>query len=164
MRHALIAALVVAGAPLAACETTPTHYMPALSAGAVGFSDYRLEPGRYRITFKGGPGAPSNQIEDYALLRASDLALRDGYDWFEVVGGYGDSRGENSGPRLSVGGGSASFGRHSAVGFGLGTSFDLGGGPAYSRTIEVVMGKGRKPDQPGAYDARGVRDSIGPRA
>jgi hypothetical protein len=163
MKRALIA-IVLATAGLTACETVPTHYTQATSPSSVGFSDYRVEPGRYRITFHGGPGAPPNQVEDYALLRAADIALREGFDWFEVVEGYGDRSGSNSGPRVSIGGGSSSFGRHSAVGLGIGTSFDLSGGPAYSRTIEVVMGKGARPDRPSAYDARGVRDSIGPRA
>lgn len=163
MKRALIA-IVLAAAGLTACETVPTHYAQATGPSSVGFSDYRVEPGRYRITFHGGPGAPPNQVEDYALLRAADIALREGFDWFEVVEGYGDRSGGSSGPRVSIGGGSASYGRHSAVGLGIGTSFDLGGGPAYSRTIEVIMGKGARPDRPSAYDARGVRDSIGPRA
>jgi hypothetical protein len=164
MKRALIAALIAAGLGLSACETVPTRYVPSAGASSVGYSDYRIEPGRYRITFRGGPGAPPNQVEDYALLRAADLALRDGYDWFEVVEGYGERNGQRSGSSVSIGGGGGSFGRHSGFGVGVGTTFDLSGGPAYSRTIEVVMGKGPRPDRPHTYDARGVRDSIGPRA
>ena len=163
MKRALFAIALLTSTGLTACETIPTRYAAAASPAAVGYSEDRIEPGRYRITFRGGPGAPPNQVADYALLRAADVALRDGYDWFEVVEGYGERSGSGNGPRLSVGGGSASFGRHSAVGVGIGTSFDLGGGPAYSRTIEVVMGKGARPDRQTAYDARGVRDSVGPR-
>lgn len=164
MKYAAIAALAAASLGLVACETVPTRYGPASGPQAVGFNEYRLAPGRYRITFRGGPGAPANQVEDYALLRAADVTLRDGFDWFEIVEGYGERSGGGSGPRVSVGGGSSSYGRHTAVGVGIGTSFDLGPGPAYSRTIEVVMGKGARPDRAQVYDARGVRDSIGPRA
>jgi hypothetical protein len=164
MKRAILAVLIASGLGLAACETVPTRYGPSAGPTAVGFSDYRIEPGRYRVTFRGGPGAPPNQVEDYALLRAADIALRDGYDWFEVVEGYGESNGREPRSSVSVGGGGASFGRHSSFGLGVGTTFDLSGGPAYSRTIEVVMGKGPRPDRPRTYDARGVRDSIGPRA
>jgi hypothetical protein len=29
--------------------------------------------------------------------------------------------------------------------------------------LEIVMGRGQRPDRPGAYDARGVQDAIRPR-
>jgi hypothetical protein len=49
------------------------------------------------------------------------------------------------------------------VGLGLGTSFNLGGGPALAVTIEVVMGRGARPAGADVYDARGVRQSLGQR-
>jgi hypothetical protein len=62
---------------------------------------------------------------------------------------------------MSVGGGSASFGRRSSVGVGLGTSFDLSGGPQLTRNLEIKLGRGVKPDD--AYDATDVIRTIGPR-
>ncbi|ATC32203.1 hypothetical protein CA606_07480 [Caulobacter vibrioides] len=151
-----LAALLLAG-----CATAPTVYRAAASAPtAVGYSEYRLEAGRYRVTFQGGPGAPEAQVADYALLRAAELALRDGYDWFRVADRSTTMSG-GSGPRLSVGGGSASFGRHSGIGVGLGTSFNLGPGPAYARSIEVVFGKGPTPRDRDAYDAREIVKVVG---
>ncbi|HEX5378908.1 MAG TPA: hypothetical protein VFW47_10055 [Phenylobacterium sp.] len=155
---------VAACAALSACATpTPTAYGPASGPRAVGFSEFRLEPGRYRITFRGGPGAPAAQVADYALLRAADLALADGYDWFRVY----DRRIEGetgNGPRVSLGVGGASFGGHSAVGVGVSRGFELGGGPSLTQTLEVVMGKGDAPRDPDVYNAREVRGAIGPRA
>ena len=81
-----------------------------------------IEPGRYRVTFHGGPGAPPAQVQDYALLRAADLTLADGYDWFRVTDRDMRLTGGN-GPRLGLGIGGASFGRHSAVGGSVGTGF-----------------------------------------
>lgn len=157
--------LIAAGAAallLAACATAPTLYRSAASTpNAVGYSEYRLEAGRYRVTFQGGAGAPEAQVADYALLRAAELALRDGYDWFRVADRSTTVRGGDSGPRLSVGGGSASFGRRSGVGVGLGTSFNLGPGPAYVRSIEVVFGKGPTPRDRDAYDAREIVRVVG---
>lgn len=154
----------LAALSLAACATTPTVYQPALGPEAVGYSEYRIEPGRYRVTFRGGPGAPPEQIADYALLRAADLALAEGYDWFRIAERFVRQEGSGSGPRVSLGAGGADFGRRSSVGLGLGTSFNLGGGPAFSQTMEVVMGKGQAPRGADVYDAREIRRAVGARA
>jgi hypothetical protein len=163
MKRALIAA--VATLSLAACAT-PTVYAPSASPRTSGFSDYRIETGRYRVTYTGGNGAPMNQVADYALLRAAEVAVRDGYDWFRVVdrrdqrigGGYG-----NSGPRLNLGVGSGGGGwrRGGGVRVGVGTSFDLSGGPVLSRTLEVIAGKGERPKDRDVYDARDIIRVIG---
>lgn len=148
---------------LAACAT-PTVYQPlppGAARGAVGFSEYRIEAARYRVTFQGGGGAPPQQVADYALRRAAELAVRDGYDWFRVVDRYTTQAGDPSGPRLSLGTGTSSYGRSSGFGVGVGTSFDLGGGPAFSHTMEVVMGRGEKPVGLDVYDARGVMGALG---
>jgi outer membrane protein TolC len=149
---------------LSACATTPTVYAPAAGPKAVGFSEYRIEPGRYRITFQGGPGAPLEQVSDYALLRAADLAIADGYDWFRVSDRYLRQAGASSGPRFSVGAGGADFGRRSSVGLGVGTSFNLGGGASVAQTLEVMMGRGPPPRGADVYDAREIRRVIGARA
>jgi len=145
---------------LAACETPqPMAYQPVAGPQQVGFSEQRIEPGRYRIYFHGAPGAPRAMVEDFALRRAADLTLGGGYDWFRV---YDRSVAYNrpTGPRVGLSIGGVSFGRHSAVGGSVGQAFDLGGGPSVTATLEVTMGKGPRPPGPDAYDARGVRESI----
>jgi hypothetical protein len=122
----------------------------------------RIEPGRYRVTFQGGPGAPPAQVQDYALLRAANLALADGYDWFRVTDRVTRQNGY-SGGSLSVGVGGMSFGRHSAVGGSVASGVPLGGGPALVTTLEVLMGKGPKPPEGDVYDARGVQRAIAAR-
>jgi hypothetical protein len=165
IKPALLAAALIAPLLLAACETPmPTIYAPAPGPRAVGFSELRLEPGRYRITYRGGPGAPPTQVSDYALLRASDLALRDGYDWFRVSDRHLDRVGYAGGSSVSFGVGGASFGRHSAVGVGVGQSFPLGdSGVILAQTLEVMLGKGPPPRDADVYDAREIRRAIGPR-
>jgi len=160
MKRALLTA--AACLSLAAC-VTPTHFQPSTAGGGVGFSELRIEPDRYRVIFQGGPGAPEAQVQDYALLRAADLAIAGGYDWFRVVDrtirqtGYG-------GASIGVGVGGMSFGRHSATGASVGGGFPLNGGPALQASLEVLMGKGPRPSGPDVYDAHGVRESIGARA
>ena len=160
----VLSALTVALAAslmLGACATPPTLYQPAAGPVAVGYSEYRIEPGRYRITFRGGPGAPAQQVADYALRRAADLALADGYDWFRVADRVTDVR-PDTGPRMSVGIGGATFGRHSGASVGVSQGIPLGGGPTLAQTIEVVMGKGDRPRGADIYDARELRRNLGP--
>jgi hypothetical protein len=105
------------------------------------------------------------QVADYALLRAADLTLADGYDWFRVVDRYAAQSGGGGGPQLSVGAGGGSGGYRSGVGVGVGTSFDLSGGPALTQIIEIIMGKGAPPPSAKGevYNAADVRRTIGGR-
>lgn len=154
--------IAVAALSLAACATAPTLYQPAAGPQAVGYSEYRIEPGRYRVTFRGGPGAPPQQVMDYALVRAADLAIAEGYDWFRVADRFTEGRPDN-GPRIGLGVGGGDYGYRSGVSVGVGTSFNLGGGPSVATTIEVVMGRGERPRDGGVYDARALRRSLGDR-
>lgn len=156
----LFLAAAAASLALSACATASTLYQASNGPQAVGYSEYRIEPGRYRITFRGGPGAPAQQVADYALLRAADLAVAEGYDWFQVADRFSEGR-PDTGPRIGVGLGGGDFGRRSGVSLGLGTSFNLGGGPAIASTLEVVMGRGERPRGADSYDARALRRSLG---
>ena len=156
----LAIATVAVSLVLSACATAPTLYQASIGPRAVGYSEYRIEPGRYRITFQGGPGAPAQQVADYALLRAADLAVAEGYDWFQVADRFSEGR-PDTGPRIGVGLGGGDFGRRSGVSLGVGTSFNLGGGPAIASTIEVVMGRGERPRGADSYDARALRRTLG---
>jgi hypothetical protein len=161
MRRLLLVTL--AAASLAACETTPTVYQPLSTASAVGYSEMPIEQDRWRVTFRGGPGADPARVADLALRRAAELTLARGYDWFRVTQRYGEGRG-GGGPVVSLGAGSASFGRGSAFGVGGGLGFDLGGGPRLTETIEVLMGHGAAPREPDVYDAHDVARSLGQRS
>lgn len=160
-RLLVIAAL---SAALAGCATTPTVFAPATGPQAVGFSDLKIEPGRYRVTFRGGSGAPMAQVSDYALLRAADLTLADGYDWFRVVDRIVMESAGAGGPQVSFGAAGGSGSHSSNVGLGVGTTFNLGGGAALSQTLEILMGRGAKPSDGEVYDARQVRQTVGARA
>ncbi|OZA72087.1 MAG: hypothetical protein B7X77_12480, partial [Caulobacter sp. 39-67-4] len=69
-----LAGLVLSLALLGGCASAPTLYAARATPAGVGYTEFRLEPGRYRVTFQGGPGAPVEQVSDYALLRAAELA------------------------------------------------------------------------------------------
>lgn len=160
MKRLILPAIAALG--LSACATQPTVYQPATGPKAVGYSDYRIESDRFRVTFQGGPGASAQQVSDLALLRAADLAVANGYDWFRVSDRFVQGRAD-SGPRIGLGVGGADYGRSSGVGLGLGTSFNLGGGPSLTVTLEVMMGKGERPRAADTYDARSLRQNLAPR-
>ncbi len=141
-----------------ACAT-PAAYAPPP------FAEIPIEEGRYRITFQ-GRGDPA-WANDQVLLRASELALQGGYEWFVIDGRHTDvAQPSGSGPHVSIGGSSFSFGRRSGSSVGLGVGFDLsqlagGGRPRVISSAEVRFGRGPRPE--GAYDARDVARTIGGR-
>jgi hypothetical protein len=160
MIRRLAPVLSLAALALCACETAqPMTYQPEAGPQHVGFSEQRLEPGRYRIFFHGSKGAPPEMVADYALRRAADLAVAEGYDWFRVYDRGMTGQGGH-GPFVSLGVGGASFGHSSASGVGVSSGFDLSGPPAMTASLEVVMGHGPRPEGPDVYDARGVQQSI----
>jgi hypothetical protein len=151
---------VLAALSLAACGT-PTVFQPATGPNAVGYSEYRIEPGRYRVIFRGGTDASPQQVMDLALIRAADLTLAQGFDWFRVSDRYVQGVGRSSSTSVGFGVGGTSFGSRSATSVGVGTGFNLGGGQQLEATIEVLMGRGPRPPGADVYDARAVRSTLG---
>ena len=83
---------------VAACASH-TPYGPAKSSGAVGYETQKIETNRYRVSYTDRDAGRSH---DMALLRAAEITLQDGRDWFEITGGYTDQDGAPSGSRTSV--------------------------------------------------------------
>lgn len=154
---------------LAACAMTgaPPPYAAAASSNSVGYSETQIESTRYFVSYRAPNGAEAARLEDYALLRAAELTLENGREWFWVDRRSLDQQteGRSNGPRIGVGIGGASFGRHSSSGVGVGVSFPLGNsqptGPiARAATLEVRFGEGPKPDEANAYNAREISMNI----
>lgn len=80
------AVLVAAYLALTACATA-TPYQPNIGGQAVsgGYSETRLAPDRYRVTFAGNTLTSRDTVEGYLLYRAAELTLADGYDGFRVL-------------------------------------------------------------------------------
>jgi hypothetical protein len=157
----LPAAAIVLAVALAACAT-PTPYGPTDGRG-YGYREQRIEADRYVVTFSGNSATSANDVSDLALRRAADLALSQGFDWFEVVSRSDDvSSGRGGGSGLSVGIGGVSGGGNTSVGTSVGMSFPLGGGSggAATTSLEVRMGRGERPDRATVYDAREVSNNL----
>ena len=152
--------LTIVAAVLAACATSVgTNYQAADSKG-YGYSDQRVEQDRYRVTFAGDGATPAEAVEDYALRRAAELARANGYDWFRVVGRSIDGE-EKGGVGIGAGVGTGTYGRSSGVSVGVGGDLGrVGGKRFYTARMEVLMGKGSKPEGADYYDAASVISSL----
>ena len=162
-----IAMALAAVALLSAC-TTATPYQPANKRGE-GYADQKLENGKYRVTFEGNSITDRAIAENYVLYRAAEIALANGDDHFILVTQVADTRSIFNTTGFT-GGGFDGFGR---AGFFYGGGFGgFGGGftstttrqqLAYTVGALVTTHKGPKPaDNPMAFDARSVIESLGP--
>ena len=84
-----MAASLLAVATLSACATA-TPYQPNIAvqpgrAAPGGFSEQRVEPDRYRVSFAGNSLTSRETVESYLLYRAAELTAAQGYDWFTIA-------------------------------------------------------------------------------
>lgn len=81
----LTAALALT-AGLSAC-VTPTPYQASVPGhpSSGGYSDARIEPDRWRVTFSGNTMTSRDTVEAYLLFRSAELTTQNGFDWFEMV-------------------------------------------------------------------------------
>jgi hypothetical protein len=182
---AALAVTAALAAGLAACATATPYQpdVPGRSSASGGFSELRLEPDRFRVTFRGNTLTTRETVEGYLLFRAAELTVQNGHDWFSIVerdtdkqsrtyvepdpfyrpwyGGYGYWR-----PAWRYYG--AGFGWRSWDPFWgdpfWGDRVDVRTVERFEATAEIVMGKGAKPaGDVRAFDARAVIDNLRPR-
>ena len=85
-RKTQIAFALVGALALGACASTATPYQPAGMNGVRGgYAEQRLEQDRYRISFAGNSVTSRDQVEMSLLLRAAEVTVENGYDWFGTV-------------------------------------------------------------------------------
>lgn len=158
--------LIAAALFLSACASSgPPPYAAATSQNGAGYSETQIESNRYFVTYRASGSTNAAVLEDYAMLRAAELALQNGRDWFWVDRRTLDQPNSRpSGPSIGVGIGGGSYGGRSGVSGGVGINIPLGSQTATQRarsaTLEVRFGEGAKPDQPNAYDARSTANTI----
>ena len=189
-RKAMVAALTASTLLVAGCATE-TRYRPATGQGfsRTGYSERRIEPNRFLVSFAGNSVTSRDTVERYLFFRSAELTLQNGYDYFVMAdrdtnlrtrtyatpgigpgwgyGGFGgywgpswNFYGRGFGSRRFGGG----FGYGGFGGFGgFGNDFDIQTIDRFEATAEVVMRKGPIPrDNLRAFDARRVVDTVGP--
>ncbi|TKD50309.1 CC0125/CC1285 family lipoprotein [Sphingomonas baiyangensis] len=169
---------------LAACAT-PTPYQPATGSRYApnGYFDEQIERDRFRITFAGNSLTSRETVERYLLFRAAQLTLERGYDHFVLANRDTERQsrtqiidngfGPGWGPGLYGGGFWGPSWRFARPGFGWGPWGGWGGGfgggitdvrqiNRYEASAEILVGRGPKPQDVRAFDARDVIENLGP--
>lgn len=155
---------------LGACATQAV-YAPATSKGGPGYTETRLGTGRYRVTFTGTSDTPKEAAQDYALLRAAELSLQDGYDWFRLANQDVEKKVRESttmdggaiAPATQVYRDCGLLACQTTVvsdptyGMDMSTTTTTA---TYTAEVEIVAGRQPKPDGTDVYDARDVVQSI----
>ncbi len=81
----ILIAAAAAALTLSACATA-TPYAPAgFNGQRGGYAEQRLETDRYRVSFAGNSVTSREQVEMSLLLRAAEITVENGYDWFSTV-------------------------------------------------------------------------------
>lgn len=157
-KRSILAGVIFA---LAGCASVgPASYGPVDTKG-FGYEETQIEANRFRIVYNGSGGMPPEIVEDYALRRAAELTLSEGYEWFQVVA-RDIAHDERGGVSIGAGFGTGSYGRRSSVGVGVGGNFGRVGAQDYfSVRMEVLMGSGETPEGGGAYNAQSILSTIG---
>jgi hypothetical protein len=184
-RSTIAVAALALTAGLAACAT-PTPYQPIIPGQSSygGYSEVRLEPDRWRVTFNGNSMTSRETVEGYLLFRAAELTLQNGDDWFAIIDRHTDRDSRtyvHPDPFYNPWYGPA-YGywrphwRFRGRGFGWRTWDPFFGDPfwadrldvqtveRFEASAEIVTHKGAKPsDDPRAFDARAVVENLRPK-
>ena len=157
---------------MAACSSSTT-YQPAEKRGAYGYTETALGKDRYRVTFTGNTVTDKETVNDYALLRAAELTLQEGYDWFQLVNRDTESKSRSSSTISGVnefGGGTAVYQRCGLLSCDTvvaQTPGRLSGGVAstttrtsYQASLEIKMGNDPMPDSAEAYNAQELASTL----
>ncbi|MGS2719040.1 CC0125/CC1285 family lipoprotein [Paraglaciecola aestuariivivens] len=70
---------------LGCASSQPTAYQQAMGDNEFGYTETRLTDSVYRIDFVGNRHSDEARIKDYAMLRAAELTLQKGHDWFVIL-------------------------------------------------------------------------------
>ena len=153
--------IIVLTALTAGCVTAVgTSYGPAVDAKGYGYEDSRIEEDRFRITFRGDGATSAEAVEDFALLRAAELAIENDFEWFRIVSQNTQAE-DRGGVGVGAGFGSGSYGRRGGVNVGVGGDLGtIGGRRFFTTRLEVLCGRGPEPEEGEVYNARQVAGAI----
>lgn len=116
--------------------------------GSGGYSQTQLDQNVFKVSFSGNTMSDMERVVDFALLRAAELTIENGFEYFAVIGGNNDAT--NVG--LTVGN---AYGYNNSV-FGLAQTIN-----AKKRTISrTIICFNQRPTSIFVYDASFVYGSI----
>lgn len=80
-RLTLVAAILALGA----CQTAASSYEAASGPNQIGYFSTPVDDGRIAVTYTGTKAMKPAQVAENALLRAAELTLESGQEWFAVL-------------------------------------------------------------------------------
>lgn len=84
LRHSTLIAATCVAASFAFISCATKYQKVGFSGG---FSETRLAPDVFRVSFSGNGHTRSERAQDFVLLRAAELTLQNGYRYFKVLDG-----------------------------------------------------------------------------
>lgn len=147
---------------LTACGST-SHYQQATNDQTVGYREQALSADQWLVNYR-SRGTDKTESYQYALRRAAELTLREGYDWFEVVSQTNEvdkrqpaaaastrvNRAYNTETRCGLLG--CTRRTTPTTSYEVGVSSDTGRSATESQ-LEIRMGKGVRPNVKRIYSA-----------
>lgn len=142
--------LAVALLCLSGCAT---GYHPSSFTG--GYSDVRLDDGLYKVSYRGNGATSGSTAADFAMLRAAELALENGYPYFTV---------EDSSSHQSIGSHTDPVqvhANHYRIGSGY-TKYSTTGGETtvYSKPSNRIIVRMHKENPGNGYDAEQIVKAL----
>jgi hypothetical protein len=176
-RAIALAAVLLGSVAVSACMTA-TPYQAATGKGdaRTGYWDEQIEANRFRVTFAGNSLTSRETVERYLLYRSAQLTLEQGADYFTMAA-RDTERHSSTWVDQPFGPGPWGYWgpswRFRGPGWGWRSGDPYWGGPfwggydvqqvnRYEATAEIVLGKGPKPADVHAFDARDVIQRLGP--
>jgi hypothetical protein len=84
MKRIVLSLVISAVIGLGACASSP-GYRAAPNTTAAGYSEQMIDSNHWRVRYTGTTRMTSADVQDYALMRAAQLTLEKGGQWFQVV-------------------------------------------------------------------------------
>lgn len=82
-RSTLLAACLALCLPAVSCIEAP-YQKSTWWKGRVGFTDTRLAPDVFRVSFTGNESTSPERVQDFALLRGAELCLHNGFAYLSI--------------------------------------------------------------------------------
>lgn len=172
MKTVMKFATLIMGLTLAACASQPAYR--AAENGGYGYSETKLTDTQYRVYFK-GKGSDKTKAMDYAMLRAAEVTLNEGYDWFVVANRETMVDREKVSVEPEIGF-SKRYTRVTDCGLvtcrtrvypesTLSTGIFVGGQEksVIESALDIQLGRGTRPDLSSSFDARQVKENLSPK-
>ncbi|MDG6099564.1 hypothetical protein EXU34_19070 [Alteromonas sp. ZYF713] len=156
---------------LGGCASQPAYR--AAESGGYGYNETKLTDTQYRVYFK-GRGSDKTKAMDYAMLRAAEVTIEQGYDWFVVANRETliDREKVTTEPQVgfsqrytqvtNCGVLTCRTERHPRSTLSAGVFVGGKQSSTIESVLDVQLGRGVRPDDAQSYDARQVAENLAP--